>query len=157
MTHEGLPRVIICLEAEQPKGCRLRYSMGKLVQERLTERSKVNPDAYLQSLVQWASGEQGDVAITLTVNGVIVTGWVVSEGEYSEGLAKMWEVSSETLEDIMGRHYEATGTPLYFHLRDAQIISGGGETTTVDWWRGRLEMVDGFAIRGLERDTRSEG
>jgi hypothetical protein len=117
----------------------------------------MNPDAYLQSLVQWASGEQGDVAITLAVNGVVVTGWIVSEGEYSEGLAKTWEVSTETLEDIMGRHYEATGAPLFFHLRDAQIISGGGGTTTVDWWRGRLEAVDGFAIGGLERDTHSEG
>ena len=117
----------------------------------------MDPDAYLQSLIQWASGEQGNVAITLTVNGVIVRGWVVSEGQYFEGLAKMWEVSTETLEDIMGRHYEATGAPFYFHLRDAQITSGGGGTTTVDWWRGHLEAVDGFAIGGLERDTHSQG
>ena len=117
----------------------------------------MNPDAYLQSLVQWASGEHGDVAITLAVNGVIVTGWIVSEGEYSEGLAKTWEVSTETLEDIMGRHYEAKGAPHYFHLRDVKVISGGGGTTTVEWWRGRLEAVDGFAIGGLERDMHSEG
>src|SRR5918911_5728345 len=106
----------------------------------------MNPDAYLQSLVQWASGEQDRVAITLAVNGVLVTGWVVTEAEYFEGLAKKWGVSSETLEDIMGRHYEAKGAPSYVHLRDAQIVSGGGGTTTVDWWRGRLEAVDGFAI-----------
>jgi hypothetical protein len=117
----------------------------------------MNPDAYLQSLVQWASGEQGDVEIALTVSGIIVTGWVVSEGQYFEGLAKTWEVSTQTLEDIIGRHYEATGAPFYFHLRDAQIIPGGGGTTTVDWWRGRLDAVDGFAIGGLERDTRWEG
>ncbi len=117
----------------------------------------MNPDAYLQSLVLWASGEQGDVTITLTLNGALVTGRVVSEGEYFEGVAKEWEVSTETLEDIMGRHYEAEGAPFYFHLRDAKVISGDGGTTTVDWWRGRLEAVDGFTIEELEKDTHSEG
>ena len=118
----------------------------------------MDPDAYLQSVVQWASGEQGrSVAITLAVNGALVTGWVATEAEYFEGLAKKWEVSSETLEDIMGRHYEAKGAPYYFHLRDVKVISGGSGTTTVDWWRGRLEAVDGFAIGELGRDTHSEG
>ena len=53
----------------------------------------------------------------------------------------------------MGRHYEAEGAPFYFHLRDTKVISGGGGTTTVDWWRGRLEAVDGFTIGELKRDA----
>ena len=116
----------------------------------------MSPDAYLQSVVRWASGEQGSVAITLAVNGALVTGWVVSEAEYFEGLAEKWGVSGETLEDITGRHYEATGAPSYCHLRDTKVTSGGGGTTTGDWWRVRLEAVDGFAIGELERDARSE-
>jgi hypothetical protein len=40
--------------------------------------------------------------------------------------------------------------PNYVHLKEAKIMRGMGGPINVEWWRGRLEAVDGFSLGGLD-------
>ena len=118
-------------------------------------------DRYLQSFVQVAESQLG-FGVTLTVNGVVVTGDVVSRDDYLQGITDS-AISSWNGERIEGEPLsgvkevfgieetdESEDLPTYVHLKDAKILLGGSGRVPGGWWRGRLESVDGFYTARLD-------
>ena len=110
-------------------------------------------DKYLAALVRWTSelGDENTFSITITVRGAVVTGYVVSENAYFEGLATKLGVPVDILEGALGRSNAPSEAQGFIHLRDAQIkVSNLGGPMNVGWWRAPLEAVDGFAPGRLD-------
>jgi len=117
-------------------------------------------DKYLQSFVQIAESQQG-FGVTLTVNGIVVTGEVVRLDDYLQGITdsavSSWNEERTEGEPLGGvkEVFGIAGTdegddlPTYVHLKDATLLLGGGRVPG-GWWRGRLDSVDGFYTARLE-------
>lgn len=124
----------------------------------------LEPDHYLQALVQLVNGKEIEFPITVFLKGTVVTGQLVSGHRFFDGLAGALKIyfdhdtSEDTAEAIdfltsPKQNYTkepeegvARIPPLYFHLRDARVITAGqkGYPDEGAWWRGRLTSVDGF-------------
>ena len=109
-------------------------------------------DEYLRSFVRWAEQEvpEGEMGITFTASGLVITGFMVSEDAYFEGLGRRHDVLAGRLEEVFGRQDDPQGAPRHVHLKDAKIVRGEGGPVTVGWWRERLESVDGFTLYHLD-------
>jgi hypothetical protein len=112
-------------------------------------------DRQLQSFVQLAESQQG-FGVTLTVNGVVVTGNVVSRDDYLQGVTdsaiSSWNGERTEGEPLKGvkEVFGIEGLPTYVHLKDAKILLGSVGHVPGGWWRGRLESVDGFYAARLD-------
>jgi hypothetical protein len=117
-------------------------------------------DRYLQSFIQVA--ETQGFGVTLTMNGVVITGDVVSRDDYLQGITdssmSSWrgeKIESEPLtavKEMFGieGNDDSEELPTYVHLKDAKIMLGGIGPVPGGWWRGRLESVDGFSHARLD-------
>ena len=105
-------------------------------------------DRYFQILVDGVDKNNTQTAITVAMNGVIITGILIGIQEYSDELKALFGVKKPFQVDVSNRE-----TPEYFHLKDAHFISPGKypylEASLL--WRGKLASVDGFTFGKLER------
>jgi hypothetical protein len=118
-------------------------------------------DPFLQNVIRFAERVGGRLPITLNVNGRVISGLIVSEEVFVRGLAREYdqyraEVRGEQTEpseaaikvyrEMLGwEPSEAGQLPLYIHLQEPYVHQAGGSTDVKgEWWRGRLEAVDGF-------------
>jgi hypothetical protein len=72
----------------------------------------LNVDSYLESFVRWAESRTGEIGITVAANGILVSGEIVSEDEYVQGLASTFPGTSAE-----GKKYSEEATqPSNHHL-----------------------------------------
>jgi hypothetical protein len=124
-----------------------------------------DPDWYLQMLIESVNGTDLKFPITLYVNGIVLTGNLVSGHLYFAGLAEQlttffgedWEHTPATVKNLTfpgGRYLKDKESddspPAYFvHLEEAKVMSPGQQpmpTHTGTWWRGRVSEVSGFNL-----------
>ena len=130
------------------------------------EDENVNFDRLLQTIVLLANEYQVELGITLNVRGLIVSGMLVSDRAYFDGITQ--EVSkSEAHEDTkklfhttfakIASEFEEENTteisskrldslPKFIHLRTARMYPSDDKSipNTGVWWRGRISEVSGF-------------
>lgn len=131
-------------------------------------------DWFLQQIVAFANMGL-EIGITLTVEGVTITGTLIGGKTYFEELSKLvedasgennevgktlgklWRENTSLYEDAAGQTEEQSVPflpPAFIHLRAAQIISPDGARLPAGngyLWRGRVTAVSGFAIGKLEQ------
>jgi hypothetical protein len=131
-------------------------------------------DWFLQELVRLANEHPESVSlpVTLCVNGLLVSGVIVSGQAYFEGFAdtlatavtnvsddSRWNIRQmfaqygefykpKRSETAAGRKAPSPEAPEFIHLRNAQFFIGSNLVPTDQkvWWRGRIAEVDGFML-----------
>ncbi len=128
-------------------------------------------DEFLESVLKNVEELGGGLAITLNVNGALISGRLVTEEEYIKGLALDFDKHrSEGTEEptepseraidvyrgLFGWKPRETGDPIrYIHLSEPTIHQRGANIGVVgDWWRGRVEAVDGFQFGKPKTDSK---
>lgn len=124
------------------------------------------PDRALADLVVMInSTAKGEIGATLTVNGSVVSGDIISGERFFLGLqeeirnasgadnrlADTWQpmVDAYRADREADVDFDAAlKNTVFIHLRNAKVING--ETSNVGFWRGRLESVDGWSIGRLD-------
>ncbi|MBD0269417.1 MAG: hypothetical protein ICV77_14135 [Cyanobacteria bacterium Co-bin8] len=106
------------------------------------------------------------IGITLCVHGMIISGFLISEDAYFQGLAeRISEIkeapdeTKQTLTEFVSQLHEGlkaqTGNtenqllPEYIHLREAKMYPSQGKgmpSYGEALWRGRISSVDGFSL-----------
>jgi hypothetical protein len=140
-----------------------------------TQTSEEMPNAYanevdrLLALLVSCADEAGiEIGITLNVNGLMISGNIVSRTTFLEGTAQAIARGGSPsntrsgLQDIFtnaaeeSRHIiESSGvvgtTPLFIHLKNAIFFPSKTSISSAQgyWWRGRLTSVDGFFLGAL--------
>jgi hypothetical protein len=123
-----------------------------------SNREKI--DWFLKALVAVANKTNWEgLPITLNVNGLIISGYLVSgreffenlfEGQTEDSLPGIKEIIDDLYPDSAGKDEEEQDSlPAYIHLRDARIHHPGQPPIPIDkgvYWRGCLEGVNGFCF-----------
>lgn len=129
-------------------------------------------DPFLETVVKLIN-ELNDLSFGFTVNvgGVLVSGLLVSQKTYFEGLAgeitrtsqgtnlqlsdavsKMWSMYGEKVDQIRAENPKLR--PRHIHLKDARFFHPNGNPIPTDkgvWWRGKLSAIDGFIMGSMSR------
>lgn len=118
-------------------------------------------DPLLKTILATVNKENITVKITLNVEGMIISGILVSSKEYCEGLARQIEETSDrTQADNLPKNLlsvfnqyiiqeKQALTQSYIHLKDARFHYASQDIAPIDqgvWWRGKLSSVDGFTL-----------
>ena len=144
-----------------------------------TEASRAQTgDVFLEDWVTLANDYNLQVAVTLMMSGILVSGTITSGAEFLEHIGKSIyaaaEIDHEALGKTVEKHYLEVAKKLYpqmpplsdkdapralegtaprksyfIHLKDVNIL-GSRLVPTVPYWRGRLDRVDGWFIGGLK-------
>lgn len=144
-----------------------------------TEASRAQTsDVFLEDWVTLANDYNLQIAITLMVNGILVSGTITSGAEFLQHVGKSIyaaaEIDHEALGKTVEKHYLEVAKKLYpqmpplsdddaprpfegttprksyfIHLKDVNVL-GSRPVPTVPYWRGRLDRVDGWFIGGLK-------
>ncbi|MCC4603233.1 gas vesicle protein [Xanthomonas campestris pv. badrii] len=129
-------------------------------------------DWYLQKLVGIANTSNTQFGITLFVEGVIVSGQLVSGKQYFEAFAQEFSAafpgSDEEKEDVrlaFASHASIYDTeddaqqgstpPQFIHLIESRCFSPGGQPLPSNrgvLWRGKVNAVSGFTLGSLSAD-----
>jgi hypothetical protein len=134
-----------------------------------TTRWDLEADEVFDQLVHLTNTTDLEIAITLHVRGLVVTGRLISgETYWRETAAELLEGAedgpdlarqalAESMEGIADQYRDAEGDPrrddapgprsTFLHLRDARTLTPGGPVPTDGaLWRGRVASVDGFKL-----------
>lgn len=117
-------------------------------------------DGFLQFLVNRVNGTTVEIAITLQVSGLLVSGTLVTGDKYFEHFGEEIAVAKaddkENAESHgavfakLGEQYNGEGTrEKYIHLKNAKFHSPGANpvpTNSEVWWRGRISEVSAFFL-----------
>lgn len=128
-------------------------------------RSALEVDPMLRAMVAVAERSPLELGITLTIKGLIITGFMVSQETYFnsliEGLgtisqdneikSSLQEFLSQLKDKLAQNNGSASGQvqPNFIHLRNVKIYpsEGRGMPTYGDaLWRGHIDSVDGFSL-----------
>lgn len=131
-------------------------------------------DWFLQSTIENVVSNGVEIGITFSVNGLIISGILVSGKKYFEELSKTMKAASRQPDDISSalgdawRQYTSIyeepedapedwrpGPVGYVHLMNARFYSAGQKPIPNNQgvlWRGKLSSVDGFFIGNLSAD-----
>ena len=128
------------------------------------EKKDVFTDWFLQNLVGIINGSDAQLAITLNVGGILISGLLISGHKYFESFAEAFYsgvVDSDKLKNYflsLGKVYTSekegiTKPPVYIHLREAQYYQPGSNHPLPSnegiLWRGKISSVDGFLLGKL--------
>jgi hypothetical protein len=129
-------------------------------------------DGFLQSLVDLMNRTPLEVGITLSVNGLTISGMMISGRRYFEMLGDSVASSltdQPTIAESLRQYcsmpaslYPAAGEtadadrppPFFIHLRDARIFHNSGAPLPTNQgvlWRGKLTDVSGFFIGSMSQ------
>ncbi|AJD92523.1 gas vesicle protein GvpU [Jeotgalibacillus malaysiensis] len=114
-------------------------------------------DNVLESFVQAANKYEFTLDISLNINGAVVTGTMISAGEYFKSLSEEFAEGNEVAEKLAeqlsetGENAEsnAGSEANFIHLKDTKIYNGDSKATPSKGkilWRGKLDEVDGFFL-----------
>lgn len=122
----------------------------------------IEPDFYLQTLINIVNRNPGvNVPITVTVNGILISGWIIGGKEYFETFAKDFSDAFDGAADQKSKlqsmlaapasRYEPEklddDAPHYLHLRDARVLDGGTAIPEKGvLWRVRADAVDSMTL-----------
>ncbi len=145
-----------------------------------TKQRTLPGDHQLRELILLVDRGASRFPITLTVSGLVITGWLASGREYMAYFAQQFssgmsdEGRNELVQEFRERAervypfpreddtpaalMQAAENITYIHIRDARIISPMGQSippTAGSWWRGRLAAIDGFFYGAM--DGREDG
>jgi hypothetical protein len=134
----------------------------------IADRSNLAPDDLFQRLVHLINTTDIEIGVTLHVNGVVVTGKLVSGTTYwassadylrenttgdpglVEAMAKSMERVARDYDETRGEDTESDTMAQFVHMRDARSVTPkGGIPRDGTFWRGRLASVDGFTLGEL--------
>jgi hypothetical protein len=151
-----------------------------------TEASRLRTsDVFLEDWVTLANDHNLQIAVTLLVNGTLVSGTIASGAEFMEyvgqSISEAAESNHKTLGEAIQQHYQEVAKRLYpqkaapsdtdpatlpalegtggrksFFIHLKDVtLLGSRPLPTVPYWRGRLDRVDGWFIGGL-KETQSK-
>lgn len=135
-------------------------------------------DVFLEDWVTLANDYNLRIAVTLMVNGLLVSGIITSGAEFLQHVGQSISAAAESEHKSLGKtiekHYQVVAARLYpqkpsasdqegvaafeggglrksffIHLKDVNIL-GSRLVPTIPYWRGRLDRVDGWFIGGLK-------
>jgi hypothetical protein len=126
------------------------------------------PDELFERLVHLTNTTDLEIGVTLHVNGLVITGKLISGATYWSSSARDLRersVGSRDLVDAMAQSMEklaveyrdtlaeeADSHPMtaFVHLKDARTVTPkGGIPRSGAFWRGRLASIDGFTLGEL--------
>jgi hypothetical protein len=129
------------------------------------EPDALEPDWFLQALVNIANAGDVEIGMTLLVGGFLVSGKMIGGARYFEGFANDFAggfPDHAVAEDIRksfseyGEIYKTDAgnppVPAYVHLMEARFFNTAGNPIPGNrgvWWRGRLSEVSGFMLGTL--------
>ena len=129
----------------------------------------VNPDVLLTLLVTIVNQQSWEIGITLFVQGSIISGLLIGENMYFEGLSnEIPEPFTEGFQALFtlvkslntnspGNQEEQRELKNieFIHLKDAKFYSGNSlvPNNRGVYWRGRLSRVDGFYLGQLSSNN----
>jgi hypothetical protein len=178
MTEETVP------ETESPEKKKRKKYRVKNDPDGFTLKQLVPKDRALDYLLHLYVGfdddADGSIGVTVTSNGIVVSGIAVSRKAWIEGnlqliregggeengsaasLEKLWAMMIDDAEKLRKKRRKRK-LPLparrYIHLKDARIGSPG-DFYNVPFWRGNLDDISGWALGStnppLERDDLEE-
>lgn len=128
-------------------------------------------DGLLRNLVLLANSEIMSISITLTVNGVVLTGRLIGYKRYYDGIIKSLhnaKVIADTSEEATSKSKDTIveffeeikdiatkekGDELTFmHLEKAVVLNdSSGNLFYPSFWRLKIDSVDGYMIGALEK------
>ena len=126
----------------------------------------INADNLVQIMVFIANKHNIELGITLNVKGLIVSGMLVSNQTYFEGLTD--EVEASNAEQVAKELFKSTfnslantsessssngdgsqeSLPLFIHLKEARMYPSQNTSpipTAGVWWRGKISEVSSFS------------
>lgn len=122
------------------------------------------PDSILEFITKIVNDSDLGLPVTLTVNGVIVSGLLISGKQYFneaaevieggtgssgviEVMANLHRDVAKRFEELVSKDEDEPMPPVRFvHLNKAHILSSGGAPIEVGLWRGKLSAVDGWTF-----------
>jgi hypothetical protein len=130
-------------------------------------------DWFFQLLIQLVNGADFTFGVTLTVNGVLLSGQLVGGKQYFEGIAEEFSsafTDPQVAENIRGgisahgkiyvnndgSYKQESPPPTFVHLKNARVFHNSGTPIPTNrgvWWRGRIEEVSGFMLGELNADA----
>lgn len=125
-------------------------------------------DAIVMMFLTLVEEDGMEVPITLSVNGVVISGTLIGASAYYEGVTKaaeglqdstMSKIISKKLNDLKEAYTkqkqedkekeENENSPTFIHLKDAKYLGTDRQPagpSSSNWWRGRISSVDGFSF-----------
>lgn len=112
-------------------------------------------DDILQAFIEATNKYHFSLDISLTINGSIITGTLISAEEYFEILTKTFKKGNKVSKAFSEKFKNASkanfseSTVDYIHMKDAKIFLGSNKPipskgSTI--WRGNLKEIDGFFL-----------
>ncbi|WP_417274313.1 gas vesicle accessory protein GvpU [Celeribacter halophilus] len=137
-------------------------------------QGKGNQDWFLENTISGIISLGVEFGITLTVNGLIISGTLINGKTYFEELSKSLKSASKEkgdFADVIGEQWAGfkaiyedpdeeseNKTPShvsFIHLKNAHIFAPGQQAMPTEegiLWRGKLSSVDGFTIGVLSKN-----
>jgi hypothetical protein len=128
--------------------------------------------------VEWVKehlGEQNYTGVTITVRGIMVSGWLVSLKEFHDGITEiMWEAMENTeskeqsiremreiVQGMKGVYEDKEYLDLvnsYVCIKEPLFVLGGGGylKSPNQFWVGEIESVDGFMLGTIQQTGPNE-
>jgi hypothetical protein len=134
----------------------------------VAETTRLAPDDLFERLVHLTNTTDLEIGVTLHVNGLMITGKLISGATYwmssardlrerSVGSRDLLEAMAESMEHIAAEYRETLGEEVqshrmdgFVHLKDARTVTAQGPLPRDGaFWRGRLDCIDGFTLGEL--------
>ncbi|RZM78704.1 gas vesicle accessory protein GvpU [Leptolyngbya iicbica] len=126
-------------------------------------RAPLESDRLLQALALVPEKTSIELGITLNLDGLLVTGFVISQEAYFEQLTQgiretkaddemkslLEDFLTELKEPIIKSTAEKATFPRFIHLRDAKLYPSEGKgmpSLGSTLWRGDIDSVSGFCL-----------
>lgn len=116
-------------------------------------------DWFLQNLVCNINYNGNELGLTIYVNGLIVSGTLISGKEYFELLADIFSSENVQKESLFTQERDAYSQEnvrdakhtSFLHMKNAKAVDSNGSTIPSNGclWRGKLNHVSGFNIGEL--------
>jgi hypothetical protein len=122
-------------------------------------------DQLLELLVKSVNRVDFTFSITLFVGGTVMCGQLCGGRMFFNGFGEQWADAWKRFEGPLSaeadpafwieqgelrypREGEVPGPALiqHVHMKNVKLTMPNGEMRTVDWWRGQLSAVDGWAL-----------
>ncbi|WP_226668035.1 gas vesicle accessory protein GvpU [Metabacillus litoralis] len=127
-------------------------------------------DAIILMFLDLVEKDGIELDLTLSINGVVVSGTLISATTYYEGVTEASkELHDGTMSKIIAKKFsdlkeeyakqkeeeeESESSPLTFiHLKNATYLNNGIQLPPNHhgtWWRGRIASIDGFSVNDLK-------
>ncbi|WP_422097492.1 hypothetical protein [Variovorax sp.] len=130
-----------------------------------------NRDPFLGLLISYIQGDTGELPITLAINGMLISGRIISSHAYFDGMAETIAASLfgndesptravlvESISSLPGDRNDPEIKEVdslhFIHLRNVRFMDAAGQMLNLNGaplWRGRLTEVAGWSFGAFEK------